>query len=316
MVVKISVVLATRNRASTLRTTLEAMARVRRGPDPVEFVVVDNGSVDETARVLKEATKYLPLRMLWAGVAGKSHALNAALERGNLGDIVVFTDDDVTPDEDWFEAILGVCGRWPKHSVFGGRVNPSWPDGQLPPAWSHDNFLQSFAFARHVVSDSEGEYPKNITPFGPNYWVRRPAIEGMRFKNGLGPHPTKRRLGGETEFLLRLRNKGFEPVYSPESRVEHRIESVRLSKMAVYRRALQLGAGSVYTRWRPVETAAERAKLEWRLKRAWCVARELCALPLTAAALDERERVVRITYRLMSLGHELELLRHPSEISD
>ncbi len=315
MTQKISVVIPTRNRRRVLETTLDAMARVRRATNSVEFIVVDNGSVDDTRNVVRQFESKLPIRSLWVGPAGKSHALNAALDTEALGDIILFTDDDVTPDESWFDEVAGVCERWPNHSVFGGRVDPTWPTGVLPPTWAHDDYVQSFAFARHVISDIEREYPKNVTPFGPNYWVRRSAIEGMRFANGLGPHPTKRKLGGETEFLLRLRAKGFEPVYSPKVRVEHRIESARISKMSLYRRALQLGAGSVYTRFRPDAGELERAKLSWRLQRAGCLAKSLCQLPLAAASMDENDRVLRIIQQLVKVGREVETLRYRSDIA-
>jgi glycosyltransferase involved in cell wall biosynthesis len=315
MVQHITVVIPTRNRSSILRTTLDALARVRRGSLSVEFLVVDNGSVDDTAKVVRELSSGLPIRALWSSTAGKSHALNSALAYANLGDVVVFTDDDVTPDEDWLEAIIDVCWRWPNHSVFGGRVQPTWPDRQLPPPWAHDDFVQSFAFARHVIGDVECEYPKHITPFGPNFWVRRKAIAGMKFANGLGPHPVRRKLGGETEFLLRLRKKGFEPIYSPNVRVEHRIESARISKMALYRRAFQLGAGSVYTRLPPAAGPAERSRTAWRIKQAGKIAKRLALLPMVAASFDENDRVLKIVHQVRMLGREVETLRYRSEIA-
>jgi glycosyltransferase involved in cell wall biosynthesis len=306
---QITVVIPTRNRCEVLKTTLADMARVRRGSLAVEFVVVDNGSVDGTQDVLREAHDWLPLKTLREATPGKSHALNLALDKTNLGDIVIFSDDDVTPDEDWFYAILGVCGRWPTHSVFGGRIDPTWPGGQLPPPWAQADFIQAFAFARHVISDEECEYLGRKCPFGPNYWLRREVIGGMRFKHGLGPHPTARKLGGETEFLLRLRARGCVPVYSPSVRVQHRIEHSRLSKFAVYRRAFQLGMGRVYTEGLPEEAERGRSELRWKFNRAKRLVAKLCRLPLAAASMDENARVLRIIDELMAAGKELEALR-------
>jgi glycosyltransferase involved in cell wall biosynthesis len=308
MIKSISVVLATRNRSGALAATLAAMSRVRRGSLNVEFVVVDNGSVDGTARVLREASASLPLNPLWEPRPGKSHGLNAGLDRVKLGELVVFTDDDVTPGDDWFEEIVASCARWPAHAVFGGRVLPTWPGGQLPAAWAHDDFIQSFAFARHVISDVEGLYPDGWNPFGPNYWVRREAIGAARFMNGIGPHPTKRKLGGETEFLLRLRKRGHTPVFVPRSWVEHRIESARLSKLAIYRRAVQLGRGFVYTEGLPDKIDLQRSTAQWQHERARRLVRSLLRLPARALTLDENRRVVGIAKELVEMGRETEAL--------
>src|SRR5688572_27288772 len=191
---RLSVMFSTRNRSEALRLTLQHMARVRPPSGwSTEFVVIDNGSNDATAAVLREAQGWLPLQTLFCSLPGKSNALNTGLEQASLGSLVVFTDDDVTPDEDWFEAIVGACQRWPDHCVFGGRIDPTWPDGEQIPSWARADFIQSFAFTRHVIDTVEGEYPDGIKPFGPNYWVRRHAIQGMKFAGGLGPRPKHRK---------------------------------------------------------------------------------------------------------------------------
>jgi hypothetical protein len=105
-------------------------------------------------------------------------------------------------------------------------------------------------------------------------------------------------------------------VYSPESRVEHRVETTRLSKLAVYRRAFQLGAGSVYTRWKPEQAAEKRANLGWRLHQAWRAARSACQLPVAAVTLNENERVLGILYHLAKLGREIELVRYRPMLDD
>lgn len=306
----LTVMFSTLNRSEALRVTLGAMGRVRRPPGwSVEFVVVDNGSSDATAEVLKKAKASLPLQSFWCAEPGKSNALNLGLEKARLGELVVFTDDDVTPDVDWLEAIIAVSARWPKHSVFGGRIDPTWPNGKAPPEWAQAEFIQSFAFTRHVIDSVEREYPDHFTPFGPNYWVRAEALQGMRFMSGLGPRPKHRKLGQETEFLRRLRAKGFVAVYSPAVRVEHRVESTRLSKWAVYRRAFQLGRGSIYTHWLPEEPELARSIARWLLRRARSLAKSIFQLPLSAVRLDESQRVLGIVNALVTTGVEVEALR-------
>ncbi|HKO89778.1 MAG TPA: glycosyltransferase family 2 protein, partial [Polyangiaceae bacterium] len=193
-----TVLMPTFNRAAILRETLQAMCRVRRGSLAVEFVVIDNASTDDTPTVLREFAGQLPLRCLREPAAGKSRALNRALREVKLGQLVVFTDDDVTPDPTWFEAIVAVSQRWPEHSVFGGRIDPTWPSGVTLPFWAADRNIQQLAFSAHHISDREGPYPALAEPFGPNFWVRREALAGLKFREDLGPHPRRRTLGDET----------------------------------------------------------------------------------------------------------------------
>jgi len=211
----LTVLMPTFNRAAVLRATLEAMCRVRLGDLSVEFVVIDNASTDATPEVLRELASRLPLRQLREARPGKSNALNRALREAPLGGIVVFTDDDVTPDSSWFEAIVATCQRWPEHSVFGGRIDPGWPNSVPRPFWAADKTIQAIAFSAHHPSEREGPYPDHFEPFGPNFWVRREALAGVEFRSDLGPHPTRRTLGDESEFLRQLRARGLTPIYSP-----------------------------------------------------------------------------------------------------
>jgi GT2 family glycosyltransferase len=305
----LTVLMPTHNRASVLRTTLEALCRVRAGTLALEIVVIDNGSSDDTQHVLREYAQRLPLRQIYEPKAGKSNALNRALCESTLGEIVLFTDDDVTPDASWFEAVVATCQRWPEHSVFGGRIDPAWPQGIPVPSWATDKYIQAIAFSAHHISDREGHYPPTAEPFGPNFWVRRAALGGVRFRSDLGPHPTRRTLGDESEFLRQLRRKGFDPIYSPSARVAHRIEPERTTETALFRRALQSGRGTVHVVGMPEATLLERSRAAWQLRIASNVG--ISAVQLLAAALEpeERLRFNKVFGRAVTFAKNLEALR-------
>lgn len=305
----LTVLMPTFNRAEVLRTTLEAMTRVRRGQLSVDFVVVDNASTDTTPAVLRELAARLPLRVLREPKPGKCNALNRALAEAPLGDIVVFTDDDVTPDASWLEAIVATCQRWPQHSVFGGRIDAGWPNGVPVPFWASDRHIQALAFSAHHVSDREGPYPASGEPFGPNFWVRRAALAGVRFRSDLGPHPTRRTLGDESEFLRQLRRRGFAPIYSPSARVVHRIEPERTTERALYRRAYQSGRGTVHVTGMPEAALREASPAAWSLRIASNVG--VGAFQLLGAALepDEKLRFNKLFSRTYTFSKNLEALR-------
>jgi len=304
----LTVVIPTFNRASILRETLEAMCRVRTGNLSVSFVVVDNASSDDTPAVLREFAQRLPLTVLHEPTPGKCNALNRALREASLGEIVVFTDDDGTADEAWFEAIVAACRRWPAHGVFGGRVDPAWPDSVPRPFWAADKRIQAIAFTAHHVSDQEGPYPAFREPFGPNFWVRRSSLAGFEFRSDLGPHPTRRTLCDESEFLRRMRRHGHAPVYVPSARMVHRIQTDRVTELALYRRAYQYGRGEVHVTSMPEASLLERSRAAWHLRIVSNVG--VSAWQMLGAALEPEEavRVTKLFAKALTLGKNFEAL--------
>jgi glycosyltransferase involved in cell wall biosynthesis len=305
----LTVLMPTFNRAGVLRTTLEAMCCVRHGNLSVEFIVIDNGSTDDTPAVLEEFAGRLPLVQHREPKPGKSNALNSALRQVQLGATVVFTDDDVSPDTSWFESIVATCERWPGHCVFGGRIDPGWPNGVPKPFWAADKQLQAIAFSAHHISDREVPYPDGSEPFGPNFWVRRSALAGLQFRTDLGPHPTRRTLGDESEFLRQLRGRGFAPIYSPSARVLHRIEPERTTQEALYRRAFQSGKGTVRVAGVPEAALLKKSRTAWQLRIASNVG--VAAWQVLGAALepDEKLRFTKLFGRIYTLSKNVEALR-------
>jgi len=104
---EISILLCTRNRASHLRHTLDAMCRIAVPVGAkVELLVIDNASSDETSRVIEECKiPQLTVSYLREPRKGQANARNAGLREAK-GEIIIFTDDDVRPSKKWIE---GVC---------------------------------------------------------------------------------------------------------------------------------------------------------------------------------------------------------------
>lgn len=309
MSLDLTVLMPTLNRAETLRRTLDGMTRVRRDGLSVEFVVIDNGSSDHTPAVLHSFRDRLPLTCLRDAVTGKSHALNHAFSHVELGQTVVFTDDDITADEGWLKTIVATCERWPEHQVFGGPIEPEWPNGWSPPEWAKQNIIQALAFARHDLGDQEREYPADVDPFGGNFWVRRTVIAGARFDERIGAHPTRQILGDETQFLQQLRRRGMVPVYTPLAKVKHRVNAAQATKRSVFRRALQGGLGTVYVRGLPEKPLFHACRRQWFSNRLSCVAGLLEHLPRRVSAGDESQRVLSTVLLIWALAEHGQALR-------
>ncbi len=71
----------------------------------LEILVVDNGSTDKTAEVIhKHSTNRIPVCYISEPQTGLSYARNTGLA-ASCSDIILFTDDDVSPSGGWLESI-------------------------------------------------------------------------------------------------------------------------------------------------------------------------------------------------------------------
>jgi len=116
----VSIVIATRNRAESLRDTLASLTRQSRKPD--EVVVVDNASGDHTRDVALSFVDRLNLKYVYEATRGIPHARNAGIQNSS-GDIVAFIDDDCVADEDWLRQLEIPFVKDPHIGVVGGEIS-------------------------------------------------------------------------------------------------------------------------------------------------------------------------------------------------
>jgi glycosyltransferase involved in cell wall biosynthesis len=120
----VSIVICTRNRAEKLRACLEHVAEIATTRS-WEVVVVDNGSTDDTRRVVGEAQgrSAVPLQVLEEPVPGVSRARNLGW-RSSSGAIVAYIDDDCYPAIDYVDRVLDRFESEPSLGYLGGAVLP------------------------------------------------------------------------------------------------------------------------------------------------------------------------------------------------
>ena len=122
---RVSVVVATRNRAARLRDLLAALRSQTVAPDRFEVIVVDDGSSDGTAGYLREAAGDGSL-LLDPLVLDRNEGRAAARERGwrvARAPLIAFIDDDCVPDPGWLEAGLAAHAAAPG-AILQGRTEP------------------------------------------------------------------------------------------------------------------------------------------------------------------------------------------------
>ncbi len=117
----LSVVVCSYNGAARLMSCLEALVRQRL---PVEIVVVDDGSSDDTSILAQRAGATVIRHEHHLGI---SAARNTGL-RNSRSSVVAFCDDSCTPPDDWTENLLKAWNDRPDATVVGGLVEVEHPD--------------------------------------------------------------------------------------------------------------------------------------------------------------------------------------------
>jgi len=237
MPIEITVIICTRNRASQLRQVLQSAAEmtIPQGLD-WEFIVIDNGSTDNTAEVVGSFADRLPIRCVREDTAGLSNARNRGVVEAK-GNYICWTDDDVEIDKAWLSAYYASFLRHPDAAVFGGRVIPK----MLPPtpAWFDDMKtiwpVSSLLAYRNL---SEVEIPLSFasgnTPYGANFAIRAKEQKSVLYDPDLGVSPNHKRVGEETEVIYKIFKTGAKGWWVPESKVNHIIPQGRQTLRYVY----------------------------------------------------------------------------------
>jgi len=107
-----SVIVAARDEEETITACLSALIAQTYPSDRYEIVVVDDGSMDATAQIVRELCDRCPnLRLLHAppapeGISPKKHALSVGI-RNSDGEIILTIDADCRVKPTWVETMIG-----------------------------------------------------------------------------------------------------------------------------------------------------------------------------------------------------------------
>lgn len=119
----ISVGIITRNRAADLREAMTSLLNQLRPAD--EILVVDNGSSDDTRKIVEGFADRLPIRYFYLQEPGIPTARNMVIQNARF-EIIAFTDDDCIAEPRWLESVergflraenIGIVGGWVEHAA-------------------------------------------------------------------------------------------------------------------------------------------------------------------------------------------------------
>lgn len=230
-----SILICTRNRAEHLRQTLAALAQldIPAALKP-ELIVIDNGSEDATAEVIRAAPlPQLTPRYISEPRRGQCHARNAGLAAAT-GDIILFTDDDVRLPSNWLEGMCAPILQGQAQGVAGGiRFAPHLQREWMQPL--HRGWLASTA-------DSSAA---DVHLIGANMAFAREVLHKVpAFDVELGPGALG--FGDDTLFSRQLQQAGYNVVAAHDIEVEHHFEASRLTRQGFLQAAQARGKSGAY----------------------------------------------------------------------
>lgn len=239
---KISVIVCTYNRATSLSTALDSIV-AQQMPTGAEWeaIVVDNNSTDQTREIAESYCRRHPclFRHVFEPHQGLSRARNSGI-RAAKGEIVVFTDDDIIAEPTWLNSLTAPLanGEW---AGGGGRVVP--PQELKLPDWltvGGDKDLVGALLPIFDLGNEAGELKR--PPYGANMAFRKGMFEKYgAFRVDLGHCGGKLVSGEDIDFGKRLMAAGERLHYEPSAVVHHPVPEERLTKR--YFRAWWFGFG-------------------------------------------------------------------------
>jgi glycosyltransferase involved in cell wall biosynthesis len=236
----LTVIITTYNGERTLPRVLEGYTRLLAPSGGWKLIVSDNGSKDGTREIIERFKDRLPLTYIFEAQRGQNAARNPALLQLE-GDLVVFSDDDATPEPGWLSVLRDVADEHQDYDFFGGAIVPEWE--RPPEPWILEQVDHGVCFSITDPAQPEGPVAPNLV-WGPNMAFRRRIFElGYRFDPTVGPSGSSYAMGAETDFTVRLGDAGFKAWFCPDAIVRHFIRAHQFDRKWILGRAVRFGRG-------------------------------------------------------------------------
>ena len=247
---KLSVIVATRNRAPAIAGCLDSIAASLANAAPIdaEIVVVDNGSEDATSAIVNQwaAASTFPVRLLWEPRPSVSVARNRALQTAQ-GQLLAFTDDDCRLSKEYVTQLLHHDGSDGDELVLrGGCIELGDPTDlpltlKISPTRLRFNRRMNPALTKHdcIVGQISGC----------NMAMRRGVVERIGpFDDRFGPGAIIP-AGEDADYLFRAYLADITLEYVPDMTVFH--YHGRKQKSVGYKliRDYSIGGGALYAKY-------------------------------------------------------------------
>jgi glycosyltransferase involved in cell wall biosynthesis len=240
---KISLVICTYNRSAYIEDAMESLYNQTLPRENYEVIVVNNNSSDNTQQICEAfIASHNDAQFYYFNEPeqGASFARNTGARHVH-SPLLCFMDDDAVAESDYLEKIVRFFDEHPDAGGLGGRIIPKYIPAE--PEWmSHyvSSLVGHFHYSDAVTAFRPGKYPLES-----NMIIRKKDFDAVGgFNNALPGVVGTLRIGGEgKDFFLKLQALGRTIYYDPAIRVQHVVETSKLTKEYLYRVASGIGRG-------------------------------------------------------------------------
>jgi glycosyltransferase involved in cell wall biosynthesis len=219
-----SVIICTRNRATLLPRVVRQLRAQDYPRDAFEIIIVDNASVDDTAKVVRQLS-FEPgasVRYVFEGRCGVTRARNLGAVEARYP-YLAYIDDDCSVGPKWLAKLMSGFELHGRVVAVGGLVllrwdkpRPSWLGPDLEPWFADTSRLGKIS---RLLDDGEYLVESN-TAFEKKAWQAAGGFIGME------EFGSRNLAAGEVLYLLHeLRKQGGKIAFVPEALMYHHISS-------------------------------------------------------------------------------------------
>lgn len=230
----LSVIVPVWNGARDIELLLRALEVQTAPRERYEVLIVDNGSTDDTADVVR---RFPFARLLHEPRAGSYAARNHAIAEAR-GRFLLFTDADCVPDPDWVAMALRLAEAHGEDCLIGGRV-------ELFSVGRTGRFSVRYEELTAFQQEWNLAHGKCVTA---NWLCARGVLASV------GNFDAALKSGGDVECAGRIAAAGHRLVYAPELVVRH---PTRASLRLLVRKRLRVTGG----RWQKSGAAPSLAAM-------------------------------------------------------
>lgn len=232
---KISVVMATYNRAETLRETIQHLLDQSFAKDAYEIIIADDGSTDDTRSVVEEmaSSSAVRIKYLWHENHGPGYTQNRGI-REAVGEIIVLMADDIFMQPGALQAHFDMHKANPGAEIAVlGQVSQS-------PKLNKTVFLRTWDPFKFRDLKNYSELPYYF------FWACNISFKrGFMLENGMFREPMGRAGAAaheDVELGYRLHKQGLKILYCKDALGHHyHIETLAGAMKRAYQRGLNWG---------------------------------------------------------------------------